>query len=166
MIWGYLAQALNLGGGLLLLPISARFLSPEDLGLWFVFSALAGLAQLLELGFQPTFARNAAYVYAGAQQLVKTGLPERSDNDDPAVNLGLLSGLLAAARTVYRSRGSRRDRHAAARKPVHHDLIDAQPGHVPGPAGMGHVLHRRDHQFLFRLHQRVPAGSRRYHPGQ
>ncbi len=103
MIWGYLAQALNLGGGLLLLPISARYLSPEDLGLWFVFSALAGLAQLMELGFQPTFARNAAYVYAGAQQLVKTGLPERTEGGAPAINVDLLASLLQAARTVYRA---------------------------------------------------------------
>ncbi|KFI08776.1 O-unit flippase-like protein [Massilia sp. BSC265] len=102
MIWGYVAQALNLGGGLLLLPISARYLSPEDLGLWFVFTALAGLAQLLELGFQPTFARNAAYVYSGAQQLAKTGLPARA-NQESGTNVVLLASLLEAARTVYRA---------------------------------------------------------------
>lgn len=102
MTWGYLAQALNLGGGLLLLPISARYLSPEDLGLWFVFSALAGLAQLLEFGFLPTFARNAAYVYSGAQHLIKTGLPERTSGNPADANIGLLASLLEAARTVYR----------------------------------------------------------------
>src|SRR6266567_8101153 len=65
--WGYAAQLLNVGAGLILLPVVVRYFSPEDVGLWFVFITLAGLAQLLEFGFQPTLARNTAYVYAGAR---------------------------------------------------------------------------------------------------
>lgn len=101
LLWGYAAQALNLGGGLLLLPVSARYLSPDDLGLWFVFMALASLAQLLELGFQPTLARNASYVYAGARKLSKTGLPGEASGAQ--VDLHLLAGLLSAARRIYRA---------------------------------------------------------------
>lgn len=101
LLWGYAAQALNLGSGLLLLPVSARYLSPDDLGLWFVFVALASLAQLLELGFLPTLARNASYVYAGARKLSKTGLP--SETSGALVDGHLLAGLLSAARSIYRT---------------------------------------------------------------
>ena len=55
--WGFLAQGLNIGTGLLLLPMILRYLKPDEIGLWFVFMSLAGLAQLLELGFQPTIAQ-------------------------------------------------------------------------------------------------------------
>lgn len=101
LLWGYAAQALNLGGGLMLLPFSARYLSHDDLGLWFVFMALASLAQLLELGFQPTLARNVSYVYSGATRLCKTGLP--SEASGAQVDMHLLACLLSAARVIYRT---------------------------------------------------------------
>lgn len=100
MFWGYIAQALNIGAGLILLPIILHYLSPEDVGLWFVFITLAGLTQLLELGFNPTLARNAAYVYAGAQTLAKHGLPKELEAGG-AINLKLLANLVASARKIY-----------------------------------------------------------------
>lgn len=98
VIWGYAAQLLNVGAGVLLLPFSLRYLDSRDLGLWYVFVALSGLAQLLEFGFQPTIARQTAYVYSGAQSLSATGLPEEEKSP---LNLLLLSNLVAAARRVY-----------------------------------------------------------------
>ena len=64
VLWGYIAQVLNIGAGLILLPILLRNLSPEDVGLWFVFISLAALAQLLELartapGFRDDIGRRA-----------------------------------------------------------------------------------------------------------
>jgi len=99
VVWGYAAQFLNISAGLILLPLIVRFLSPEEVGLWFVFLALASLAQLMELGFQPTIARNAAYVYAGAQELQAVGLMPSSQG--AAVNIQLLADLLASARRIY-----------------------------------------------------------------
>ena len=101
VLWGYIAQVLNIGAGLILLPILLRNLSPEDVGLWFVFISLAALAQLLELGFLPTVARNTAYVYAGAQTLGQRGLPTRVESD-AKLNVALLAGLIAASRRIYR----------------------------------------------------------------
>jgi O-antigen/teichoic acid export membrane protein len=100
IIWGYVAQALNIGAGLILLPVILHFLPPEDVGLWFVFVTLGSLAQLLEFGFQPTMARNTAYVYAGAQVLVRKGLSSSPEN--PCLNLQLLSDLVHTARGIYR----------------------------------------------------------------
>lgn len=99
VFWGYAAQFLNISAGLLLLPLIVRFLTPEEVGFWFVFLALASFAQLMELGFQPTIARNAAYVYAGAQHLQPVGLAPSSQSSP--VNVQLLADLLASARRIY-----------------------------------------------------------------
>ena len=98
--WGFLAQGLNIASGLLLLPMVLRYLLPEEVGLWFVFMSLAGMAQLLELGFQPTIARNVAYVYAGAQKLDAHGcVPGAAEQT--AINVKLLQQLFWTARRIY-----------------------------------------------------------------
>lgn len=98
--WGFIAQGLNVASGLLLLPIVLRYLLPEEVGLWFVFMSLAGMAQLLELGFQPTIARNVAYVYAGAQKLDAFGCAPGA-TDHTAINVKLLQQLFWTARRIY-----------------------------------------------------------------
>ena len=100
LIWGYSASALNIGAGLILLPIVLRYLPPEDVGLWFVFITLASLAQLLEMGFQPTLARNVAYVTAGAPALHKVGLGDASSTNGE-IDQALLDTLVASARRIY-----------------------------------------------------------------
>ena len=74
VVWGYIAQLMNLAGGILLLPLLVMRLTPEEVGLWFVFLTMVSLAQIIELGLQPTLARSAAYVYSGADDLRSTGL--------------------------------------------------------------------------------------------
>lgn len=99
--WGYLAQFLNIGSGVLLLPAVLRYLPTEDVGLWFVFITLTSLAQLLEFGFQPTIARNTAYVFAGVQSLKQQGLPHEV-RAGATVSLCLLADLIQASRAIYR----------------------------------------------------------------
>jgi O-antigen/teichoic acid export membrane protein len=94
-----LAQGLNIASGILLLPIILRYLSTEEVGLWFVFISLAGLAQLLELGFQPTIARNVAYIYAGAQQLNTDGYTANIENKP--FNLALFQQLFVTSKKIY-----------------------------------------------------------------
>jgi O-antigen/teichoic acid export membrane protein len=101
LLWGYAAQGLNVGAGLILMPVVLHRLAPEDVGLWFVFVTLAGLAQLLEFGFQPTLARARAYVQAGARTLSARGVPaaiDPSGTPDPV----LLATLTVAARHIHR----------------------------------------------------------------
>jgi len=100
VFWGYAASAVNVGAGLLLLPVIVRYQSAADVGLWFVFVALASLAQLLDLGFQPTVSRNCAYLFAGADKLIKEGVPdaERSAGD---VSVDSLLQLVDAAKLIY-----------------------------------------------------------------
>lgn len=99
--WGYLAQALNIGAGLLLLPAVLRYLPTDDVGIWFVFITLSSLAQLLEFGFQPTIARNTAYVFAGARALTEHGVPTEVHGGEQ-MDAHLLADLVRASRAIYR----------------------------------------------------------------
>jgi O-antigen/teichoic acid export membrane protein len=99
ILWGYSAQLLNIGIGLLILPLLVIQLSSEELGLWYVFMAMAGLAQLLEFGFQPTIARQVSYVYSGATEIKKTGLPAAGTG---GLNTELLVNVIFASRKIYR----------------------------------------------------------------
>ena len=98
LLWGYAAQVLNIGLGLIMLPVLVRYMSPAEVGLWFVFITLISLVQLLELGFMPTLSRNFAYIYAGTQKLSAFGL---QDNGNGPLNISLLANLVAAARWTY-----------------------------------------------------------------
>lgn len=99
VVWGYAAQMLNIGAGVLLLPFVLRYLAADEVGLWYVFLALASLAQLLEFGFQPTIVRQSSYVHAGARGLQAHGLPTGTGGE---VDLQLLADLVAASRRIYR----------------------------------------------------------------
>lgn len=96
--WGYTAQLLNIGAGIIMLPVVVGFMSVDQVGLWFVFISIASLIQLLELGFQPILIRNFSYVYAGAKELKAHSLPECQvgyfDQD-------LFSSLVVAAKLIY-----------------------------------------------------------------
>lgn len=99
LVWGYSAQLLNIGAGLLILPILVVTLSNEELGLWYVFMAMVSLAQLLEFGFQPTIARQAAYIYNGATEIKRSGLPATVQGQ---LNIDLLVNLFNSSRYIYR----------------------------------------------------------------
>ncbi|VXB83206.1 conserved membrane hypothetical protein [Pseudomonas sp. 8AS] len=96
--WGYAAQFLNIGAGLIMLPAVVSFMSTDEVGLWFVFVSIAGLAQLLELGFQPILIRNFSYVYAGAKELQAEELPACEGGK---LDQTLFSDLLIASRRIY-----------------------------------------------------------------
>jgi len=100
LVWGYIAQGLNVGAGIILLPLVLRFFGPADVGLWFVFLTMAGLAQLLEFGFQPTLVRNVAYVFSGAKSLSKEGFAENASGAE--VDEELLSGVYYASKRISR----------------------------------------------------------------
>lgn len=103
IFWGYLAQALNIGTGIILLPAILRYMPAHEVGLWFIFMTLSSLAQLLEIGFQPTLARNAAYVYSGAKKLTKYGL--QIQNSSNCIDEILLRNLIAASKKIYKKIG-------------------------------------------------------------
>lgn len=101
VFWGYLAQGLNVGAGVLLLPILLLSLPPADVAIWLVFMTLGGLAQLLEFGFQPTLARNFAYIFSGATSLKSEGLPTVSPQAI-SINVDLLKNLILSSQKIYK----------------------------------------------------------------
>jgi O-antigen/teichoic acid export membrane protein len=101
VFWGYLAQSLNIGAGLLLLPIILNELQKSEVGLWFVFITIASLGQLIEFGFQPTISRNVTYVYSGVDNLIKSGMTTIS-KEEITVNYKLLAALFSTSRSLYK----------------------------------------------------------------
>ena len=99
--WNYAGTLFSMLGNYLLLPLLLLFLSSEELGLWYVYLAVGSLVMLFEFGFNPTFARNFAFCWSGAQELTKDGCIQ--GNRDGAVNRQLLFHLLLACKKVYRA---------------------------------------------------------------
>lgn len=108
VFWNYLTVALRSGAAIFLLPLVLRRLSPDELGLWYVFLALSGLAALLDLGFGSSLNRSVAYLWAGASRLLPMGVdrPEAGTSDAvKAPNFELLGRLIATMRWFYLALG-------------------------------------------------------------
>ena len=107
VVWSFVFTAIRAGGNLLVLPLMLHKLSPEDLGLWYVFLSLGGMASLIDFGFYPTMSRVTAYLWAGAQEIHETGVPPVSDAGDspPAPNYRLLADLVKTMQIYYRGIG-------------------------------------------------------------
>ncbi len=71
-IWSYIGNFFRVGTNIILLPFILKYLSNEDLGMWYVFAAIGQLVVLLDFGFAATLARNVAYVWCGAKSLQKS----------------------------------------------------------------------------------------------
>ncbi len=99
LFWGYLANGLNIGAAILLLPLILKQMPAADVGMWILFIALANGARLLELGLRPTLVRLSAYIYSGSESLHPEGfdLVQVQRPADPQ----LLAELLATSRLLY-----------------------------------------------------------------
>ena len=83
----------------LLLPFLVRFLTADELGLWYVYLAIGGLVALFEFGFSPTFSRNITYLWSGARELKKEGCDTEVSN---LVDEEKFACLLSVCKSVYR----------------------------------------------------------------
>lgn len=73
-IWSYLGTFFRIGVNIIILPAVLKFLSDDELGLWYVYGSISTLVALLDFGFAPSLARNIAYVWCGAKKLKKTSV--------------------------------------------------------------------------------------------
>lgn len=94
---GIVAQFLQYGSGLILLPLIVTRLSGAEVGIWYIFITLQGLAALADFGFQPTFARAFSSAYAGATQIMRRGHAATEDD----ANLPLVNDLIRLCRRFY-----------------------------------------------------------------
>ncbi|WP_018142455.1 O-unit flippase-like protein [Alloscardovia criceti] len=101
VIWNYLGTIVSMASGFVLLPLLMKFLSDAELGLWYVYIAIANLAMLFEFGFDPTFARNIVYVVSGARQLTANGFENSSVRE--GVDWHLLNVVIRASKLIYAS---------------------------------------------------------------
>lgn len=100
VLWNYVGTAFSMIGNFLLLPFLVFLLSDEMLGLWYVYVAVGNLVMLFEFGFNPTFARNFAFCWSGADRLTKEGCVRSGADKD--IDSSLLAHLLGACRRVYK----------------------------------------------------------------
>lgn len=95
------AQIVQSAAGLALLPFMVTRLSAAEVGIWYIFVAVQGLAIIADFGFQPTLARAFAVGFAGGDGLQKQGLSTSPNNGDGTSNLALVAEILRAARRLY-----------------------------------------------------------------
>lgn len=94
---GLIAQFLQYGSGLILLPLIVTRLSGAEVGIWYIFITLQGLVALADFGFQPTFARAFSSAYAGATRIMRSGHAATEDD----ANLPLVKELIRLCRRFY-----------------------------------------------------------------
>src|SRR5699024_3097617 len=80
VVWGYISLILIQGINVILLPFILVFLSNKELGLWYTFTSLYGLAMLIDFGFQATISRNISYIWSGAENIQARGHQQALSN--------------------------------------------------------------------------------------
>ena len=55
VLWGYISLLLVQGINVILLPVIVRYLNFAELGVWYTFTSLYGLAMLIDFGFQTDY---------------------------------------------------------------------------------------------------------------
>lgn len=98
-VWTILATFFKIGAGVLLLPLILRKLPSETVGIWTIFATITQLTGLFDFGFNPSFARNVAYVFSGVRSLKKEGYVAVEDVN--SVDYSLLARTIRAMRYFY-----------------------------------------------------------------
>jgi O-antigen/teichoic acid export membrane protein len=97
--WNIIYNGLRIGGNILTLPIALRTLSQSEMGLYYTFVAVGGLASFMDMGLGCTVARQAAYIYSGAKTLIPMGVPECYSDGKP--DMKLFSKLVSTVRRLF-----------------------------------------------------------------
>lgn len=90
---------MSMASGFILLPLLLMFLNDSEIGLWYVFVAVANLTLLFEFGFNPAFARNIVYCLTGARKLSKQGCDSSSIKE--GVDWHLLKAVMKSSKLLY-----------------------------------------------------------------
>lgn len=97
-IWGYLSTIVSMTINLIMLPFILRYLNPDDVGMYYIFTSLSMLVSFFDFGFGPAFARSISYAWSGANTVEKEG-GSYSTNNEP--NYGLLKKLFVTCQIFY-----------------------------------------------------------------
>lgn len=102
VFWSFLATGARFGGLILVLPVTIRMLLPSELGLWYVFLSLGGLASLLELGYAQSVSRSVGYLWVGASTLLPKGIACNSNTQKSIPNYEGIICLMTTMRVFYK----------------------------------------------------------------
>lgn len=103
VLWGYASIVMVQGINILLLPIILKYLNVSELGLWYTFTSLYGLAMLIDFGFQTIISRNVSYLWAGADSIESEGLDDRKK--ESVFNHAYFVKVLSTVKFIYFSMG-------------------------------------------------------------
>ena len=98
--WNYIAQIVNFGSGLFLLPIILNKLSAEEIGMNYLMQSVVFMIALISAEFSRQLGRNITYVLSGAQTIEKEGVTENVKEGE--VDYHLLSIILSTTKALYR----------------------------------------------------------------
>lgn len=98
VIWNYMGIITAMGSNFILLPFLIKFLDGDTLGLWYVYLSVGAIVVLFDFGFNPSLARNVAYCWSGAKDLITEGVCLENDGDP---NYLLLSKLWRTCKRLY-----------------------------------------------------------------
>ncbi len=99
--WSFLATFLRVGANVFVLPFILRKVPSEQLGIWYIFGTIGGLAGLLDLGFEFTITRMTSYAWSGATRFIAFGIHQDDHQTDREPNLALLRELIATLKAYY-----------------------------------------------------------------
>lgn len=74
VVWNYLGILFNLGSNVIFLPVMIHYVSPDMVGLWYIFASIGSIVQLFDMGFNPTISHCVTYAWSGASDLKKMAL--------------------------------------------------------------------------------------------
>jgi len=95
---GFLAQVMQYGASLLLLPFLVKTLTTAEISVWYLLITIQGLAAIADFGFGGAFARGIATAFAGADTIQTEGFNGRAAGN---ANYRLIGDLIHAARLWY-----------------------------------------------------------------
>lgn len=99
IIWNYIGIFFSMGSQVIWLPVLIHYLSPDLLGLWYVFVSIGGLVELLDSGFTPTLSHSMSYAWSGAEDLQKQGVVFSKNKKEP--NYPLVCSIMYTCRKLY-----------------------------------------------------------------
>lgn len=102
--WSYISLAMVQGVNIMLLPIILKFLNSAELGLWYTFTSLYGLAMLIDFGFQTVIARNISYLWSGAKTIQSEGY-DSSEVKNEGIHIGYFIKVLSTVKFIYYTMG-------------------------------------------------------------
>lgn len=105
VMWGYISLLLVQGINVILLPIILKYLNSAELGVWYTFTSLYGLAMLIDFGFQTIITRNVSYLWSGAQNVKSEGF-ETVIDENVKMNIPYFIKVISAVKFIYTSMGT------------------------------------------------------------